>query len=78
MTTQLDPSRTRALRVAAPRRKRAAFRFAGLVVAAALLLLALVILLRLPGARVTAEKNATNPGLEKIQTQNSDAPPQNP
>jgi hypothetical protein len=48
------------------------------VVAAALLLLALVILLRLPGARVTAEKNATNPGLEKIQTQNSDAPPQNP
>jgi len=65
------------LGVAAPRRKRAAFRFAGLLVAAALLLLALVILLRLPGARVTAEKKAVNPRLE-IQTPDSDAPPQHP
>jgi hypothetical protein len=47
-------------------------------VAAALLLLALVILLRLPGARVTAEKNPRNTGLEKIQTPNSDVPPQHP
>jgi hypothetical protein len=62
------------LGVAAPRRKRAAFRFAGLLVAAALLLLALVILLRLPGARVTAEKGAVHRGLEKVQTESSDAP----
>ena len=78
MTTQLDPSRARGLRVAAPRRKRVAFRFAGLLVAAALLLLGLVILFGLPGARVTSENSATNPGLEKIQSPSSDAPPQRP
>ncbi len=76
MTTQLDPSRARGLRVAAARRKRAAFRFAGLLVAAALLVLALVIMLGLPGARVTAEKKRTERGLETIPT--SDAPPQHP
>jgi len=77
MTTQLHPSRARS-HVGAPQRKRAAFRFAGLLVAVALLLLGLVILLRLPGARVSAEKEEVNPGLEKIQAPSGDAAPPHP
>jgi hypothetical protein len=76
-TTQTNESRARRLSVARPRRKRAAFRAVGLLVAAALLLLALVILLR-PGAREAAEKQGASPGLDEIQKAPSDATPQRP
>jgi hypothetical protein len=78
MTTPLDQSRAQGLRlrVTRPRRKRAAFRAAGLLVAAALLVLALAILLWTPGAREAAQKNGAGPGIEDVQT--GDTRPQRP